>query len=235
VLADYDWNWAVAGRHYRRALALNPSYASARLWYAGFLRDLGQFDAALAQVRAARELDPLSLPILAAEGTTLYVARRYADAVSVFRRLLETDPSFAYANFLMALPMVQQGDYEGARDALAEAERRGIAFSDVRGLSGYIHAKLGRTADAHRMIEALEAAPDRSDAFAFQCAVIHAALGDAGRALDSLEIAYEARAKNIRLLRIEPLFDTLRGEARFETLLARVGLADQDVARALAT
>ena len=234
VLADYDWNWAAAGRHYRRALALNPSYATARLWYAGFLRDLGQFDAALAQVRAARELDPLSLPIQAAEGTTLYVARRYADAVAACRRLLEIDPSFGYAHFLMALPMVQQGDYEGALRALEEAERRETAIGGVRSLTGYIHARLGRPAEARRMLEALAALANRPHELAFQRAVIHAALGEPDRALDSLEAACGARAKDLRLLRIEPLFDSIRGEPRFQALLARVGLADDGVALALA-
>jgi eukaryotic-like serine/threonine-protein kinase len=234
VRADYDWDWTAAGRHYRRALALNPSYASARLWYAGFLRDLGQFDAALAQVRAARELDPLSLPIQAAEGTTLYVARRYADAVAVCRRLLQTDPSFSYANFLLALPLVQQGDYEGARRALEEAERRGIPIGGIRSLAGYIHAARGLPAEARRMLDELDAAADRPHALAFKRAVIHAALAEPDRALDSLEAGCDARVKDLRLLRIEPLLDPLRGEPRFQALLAKVGLADDDVARALA-
>jgi tetratricopeptide (TPR) repeat protein len=235
VLADHDWNWAAAGRHYRRALTLSPRYAAARLWYAGFLRDLGQFDAALAQVRAARELDPLSLPIQAAEGTTLYVARRYEDAVVACRRLLEIDPSFSYAHFLMALPMVQQGDDEGAFRALAEAERRGSAIGGVHSLRGFVHARRGRPAEARRMIEALEALATRPHEWAFQRAVIHGALREFDHALALLEGACDARSKDLRLLRIEPLFDSLRPEPRCQALLARVGLADDDIAPALAS
>lgn len=234
VLADHDWDWAAAGRHYRRALALNPSYGAARLWYAGFLRDLGQFDAALAQVRAARALDPLSLPTQAAEGTTLYVARRYADAVAACRRLLETDPSYGYAHFLLALPLVQQGDHEGARRALEAAEGSGIAMAGVRCLTACLHAAKGETAEARRMIGELDALADRPHAMAFQRAVIQTALGEHDRALESLEVACDARAKDLRLLRIEPLLDPLRDEQRFEALLARVGLTDNHVGRALA-
>jgi eukaryotic-like serine/threonine-protein kinase len=233
VLADYDWNWTAAGRHYRRALALNPCYATARLWYAGFLRDLGQFDAALAQVRAARELDPLSAATQAAEGTTLYVARRYDEAVTVLRRLLETDPAFGYANFLMALALVQLRNYDAASSALTEAGRGGAPVAGVRGLTGCIHAGAGRPADARRMLEAIVRTADAPHAHAFQRAVIHAALGEPQRALDLLEAACDARAKEMRLLRIEPLLDPLRGETRFHALLARVGLTDDDVARAL--
>jgi tetratricopeptide (TPR) repeat protein len=233
VLADYDWEWAAAGRHYRRALALNPSYATARLWYAGFLRDLGEFDAALAQVRTARELDPLSLATQAAEGTTLYVARRYAEAVAVQRRLLETDPSFGYANFLMALALLQLRDYDAAWSALADAERAGAPAAGTRSLAGCIHAATGRPADARRMLDGMVQPSDPPHAHAFQRAVIHAALHEPERALDLLETACDARAKEARLLRVEPLLDSLRGEQRFHTLLARVGLSDDDVARAL--
>jgi eukaryotic-like serine/threonine-protein kinase len=235
VLADHDWNWAAAGRHYRRALSLSPRYAAARLWYAGFLRDLGRFDAALVEVRAARELDPLSLPVQAAEGTTLYVARRYDEAVAASRRLLEIDASFSYAHFLMALPMVQQGDYDGALRALAEAERRGVAIGGVHSLRGSVCVSQGRPADARREIESLEALAKRPHELAFQRAVVHAALGDVDAALGLLEAACDARGKELRLLRIEPLLDSLRGEPRFQSLLARVGLDDDGVGRALAS
>jgi tetratricopeptide (TPR) repeat protein len=233
VLADFYWNWREAGQHYRKALSLNPSYATARLWYAGFLRDLGQFDEALAQARAARDLDPLSLPTQAAEGITLYVARRYPEAVAVYRNLLEITPTFTYAHFLLALALTQEQDYTDALASLQEAEKWGGAVGSVRGLSGYIHAALGHDDEARRLLEALEHSGSADQPTWFQRAVIHVALGETGPALDLLEQALDRRDKQLRLLRIEPLLDPIRSEPRFHALLERVGLTDESVARAL--
>jgi TolB-like protein/Tfp pilus assembly protein PilF len=235
ILADYYWDWPAAGRHYRRALALNPSYAAARLWYAGFLRDLGQFDAALAQVRTARELDPLPISIRAAEGITLYLARRHTEAVAVFRRLLEVSPSFAYVNFLMTLPLVQQGDYREALRSLEQAKQWSAAMADILSLSGYTHAVMGHSGQARAMLEALDDPTLQQHATPFHRAVIHVALGEHERALGLLERACAERVKQVRLLRTEPMLDPLRDDPRFEVLLRLVGLADRDVALALAT
>jgi RNA polymerase sigma factor (TIGR02999 family) len=235
ILADYYWEWPDAGRHYRRALALSPSYATARLWYAGFLRDLGQFDAALAQVHTARELDPLPISIRAAEGITLYLARRHPEAVAVFRRLLEVSPSFAYAHFLMALPLVQQGAYQEALRTLQQAEQWKAAMADIRSLSGYIHALTGHAETARAMLEALDDPTLQQHATHFHRAVIHVALGEHERAFGLLERACAERGKQVRLLRTEPMLDPLRDNPRFQVLLRSVRLADEDVERALST
>jgi Tfp pilus assembly protein PilF len=235
ILADYYRDWPLAGRHYRRALELSPSYATARLWYAGFLRDLGEFDAALAQVAVARELDPLALPIRAAEGITLYLARRHAEAVAVFRKLLDISPSFAYAHFLIALPLAQQGAYADALRSLEQAEQWHAAMADIRSLSGYIYGRLGRPDEARTMLAALDDPEMQQHATPFQRAVIHVALDEHDRALDLLETACAERSKQARLLRTEPMLDPLRGHPRFHDLLRQVGLTDADVARALTT
>ncbi len=235
ILADYYWDWPEAARHYRRAIALNPSYATARLWYAGFLRDLGQFDAALEQVRTARELDPLPVSIRAAEGITLYLARRPAEAVAVFRRLLEVSPSFAYVHFLMTLPLVQQGAYQQALRSLEQAKQWTAAQADIMSLSGYIHALMGHSEPARAMLASLDDPTLQQHATPFHRAVIHVALDDHERALGLLERACAERVKQVRLLRTEPMLDPLRDSPRFQALLRLVGLADEDVAQALAT
>jgi eukaryotic-like serine/threonine-protein kinase len=234
VLADFYWDWRAAGQHYRRALVLNPGYATARLWYAGFLRDLGQFEEALVQVRTARDLDPLSLPVQAAEGITLYVARRYPEAVAVYRKLLGITPSFTYAYFLLALALTQQRNYAEALACLQKAEEWGGAIADVRALTGYVHTALARPAEARRMLEALDDPLSPQHATPFHRAYVHLGLGETDRALQLLEQARDARAKQVRLLRVEPAFDPIRGEPRFRALLESVGLTDDAVARALA-
>ena len=235
ILADFYWNWPAAGHHYRRALTLNPSYATARLWYAGYLRDLGQFDEALLQVRAARELDPLSLPIQAAEGITLYVGRRYAEAVQVYRKLIEITPTFTYAHFLLALALTQLHEYDDALASLQQAASWGGAIADVRSLLGYVHASLGQHAQARGMLDALDDTGDHQHATPFHRAVIHVALGENEDALQLLDLACATRTKQVRLLRVEPMFDPIRADPRFQAVLEKAGLTDGAVARALAS
>lgn len=235
ILADHYWSWSAAGQHYRRALKLNPNYATARLWYAGYLRDLGEFDEALLQIRAARELDPLSTPIHAAEGITLYVARRYAKAVAVYRKLLEITPTFTYAYFLLALALAQERRYDEALASLRKADEWTSGTADVRGLSGYVLGMVGRHDEALAMLEALDDPGSQQYATPFHRAAIHVALGETERALQLLERALETRAKQVRLLRVEPMFDPIRDEPRFQALLEEVGLTDEAVADALAT
>jgi RNA polymerase sigma factor (TIGR02999 family) len=233
ILCDHYWDWALAARHYRRALDLSPSYATARLWYAGFLRDLGQFDEALAQVAVGRELDPLAGPIRAAEGITLYLARRYAESVAVFRKLVDVSPSFAYAHFLMALALAQQGASAEALRSLELAEQWNAARAGIRSLSGYIHARAGRHGEARTMLAALDEMARHQPDIWFQRAVIHIALDEHDHALDLLERTCAERSKQVRLFRTEPLLDPLRANPRFRALLQQVGLTDADVARAL--
>jgi TolB-like protein/tetratricopeptide (TPR) repeat protein len=181
ILADHYWDWPDAGRHYRRAIELNPSYATARLWYAGFLRDLGQFDAALAQVRTAGELDPLPISIRAAEGITLYLARRHAESSRCSAGWSKSRRRSAYVHFLMALPLVQQGAYVEALRSLEQAEQWTGRSADIRSVSGYIHGIMQATARRRAlMLEALDDPALQQHTTPFHRAVIHVALGDHG-------------------------------------------------------
>lgn len=224
TLADYYYEWPAARDHYRCALELNPSYSTAHLWYAGYLRDLGHFDDALTHVRIARRLDPLSLPIQAAEGITLYVARRYDESTAVLQKLLEITPGFSYAHFLIALSQVQQQRYMEALASLDKAESWSGAVADVNSLKGHIYARLERQADARRMIASLETPAHQQYASPFQRAVIHVALNETDRALQLLELTCATRSKQARLLGVEPLLDPLRSDERFSGMVEKMGL-----------
>jgi RNA polymerase sigma factor (TIGR02999 family) len=229
TLTDHYRDWEAADRHYRRALALNPSYATAHLWYAGYQRDLGRFAEALEHVRIARELDPLSLPIQLAQGITLYLARRYGEAAAVYRKLLDITPDFAYAYFPLALVFVQQRRYEEALAALRRSEGWGAATPDVICLQGYVYGVLARNVEAEAMLAKLNDPAKEPNASPFHRAVIHMALGRVDDAIEHLHQAIRVRSKQIRLLRVEPLFDAIRPDPRFQALLEQIHLSDQDV------
>jgi tetratricopeptide (TPR) repeat protein len=154
--------------------------------------------------------------------------------VAIYRKLLEITPSFTYGYFLLALALTQERKYEEALAALQKVQNWGGARSGVLGLSGHIHAALGRDDEAREMLAALHGSASEGQPSGFPRAVIHVALGEAGPALDLLEQAHDQRDKQVRLLRVEPLLDPIRTEPRFHTLLERLGLTDDAVARALA-
>ena len=94
IVQNYDWDWKTAEQEFRRAIELNPNYATAHHWYAEHLTWLGRFEEALRESERARQLDPLSLIIAADNGATLYYSRQYDQAIAKFRAVRELDPTF---------------------------------------------------------------------------------------------------------------------------------------------
>ena len=100
IIESYDWDWPAAEKEYRRAIELDPNYATAHHWYGEFLAFQGRFDEALAENERARELDPLSLIIASDRGAIFYFARQYDRAIEQFRAVLQRDPPFGNANMV---------------------------------------------------------------------------------------------------------------------------------------
>jgi TolB-like protein/DNA-binding SARP family transcriptional activator/Flp pilus assembly protein TadD len=226
ALSMYYRNSEAAERHFRRAIELDPSYARARRMYASHLRNLGRFDEALAEVRQAQELDPLSAFPRLEEGIILYVARRHDAAIAQSRRLLDTAPGSAHPYLLLALAYAQREQYEEALAALRQADPRGNQ-PDAHGIRGYIYAQTGRRNDALQMLDTLDQLALEQPVSAFHRAPIHVGLGEHDRAIDVLEQAADERIGLIRLLKVEPIFDPVRSQPRFQALLEKVGLEVQ--------
>jgi TolB-like protein/tetratricopeptide (TPR) repeat protein len=224
ALSFYYWDFDAAAQHFRRAIELNPSHADAHRLYAEYLRYQGHFDEALVEARQAEELDPLSPAPHIEQGITLYLARRYDEATARFRRLLEVNPRFSYAYFFQALVHVQKQEYETALAALDKV-RAGQRRHDVETLRSYIHGVTGRSAEARKGLEKLKDLSPQPHGSSWHLAMVHLALGERDRALDLLEQAFRDRAWEIRLLPIEPLFDSLRTDPRFAALVSKVRLS----------
>jgi adenylate cyclase len=222
-LMQYYFDWKRAASELDRALELNPSYATAHMWRATHHTALGRFNDALAEVRRAIELDPLSMIILTDMGKDLYLARRYDEAIDQYKKSLQVDANFAIAHKGLAEVYVQKGMND---EAVAEIEKaiklsgRSIFILDDL---GYIYARAGKRDEAMKMLEDLDRIAADEYVPAYCRVVFYAALGDKEKALNWLEKAYEERSFLV-YLKVDPAFDALREEQRFATIQEKMGL-----------
>lgn len=222
VTENYDWDWQTAEKEYRRAIELDPNYATAHQWYAEFLMWEGRFDEALRESERARQLDPLSLIIAADRGAILYYARRYDDAIEQFRSVLELEPGFPRA-YLIVNAYAEKGEFA---NAFAAIERRRHALNDETwnwSTLAYVDAKSGQLAEARRALRRLEGLSKRQhvDPAAFVAPYI--ASGDEEHAIAILQKAYSLHSNQMTALNVDPIYDPLRPDPRFKELLRQVG------------
>ena len=220
----YDWNWEEAGRHFDRALALDPRYSPAHLFRAWYFVALDRPEDAVAEARRAVDLDPFSLVANGRLASMLTYARRYEEAQRQSRHVLELDS----LNFNGA---VEAGRAYVFQDRCDEATRAvqgshtPIMVSINVGLSGYIAARCGRRAAAQAELQRL-ASDQRAGHYVshYGFAMIHAGLGNREQALAELERAIADRSWGMFTLKLDPVFETYRTDPRFIALLARLHL-----------
>ncbi len=222
VVQNYDYDWTTAEKEFRRAIALNPNYATAHHWYAEHLAFRGRFDEALAESERARQLDPLSLIILADRGVILYYARRYDEALEQFRAVRELDPTFGRAGMIMKV-YVQKRMFD---QAIAMAEK---SYSDSPwywSTLASIHGAAGNLEAAQKELDRLLMLERKQPVDAGAVANVYIHMGRKAEGLTWLEKALMEHSNVITTLKVEPIYDSLRGEARFQELLRRAGLAE---------
>jgi DNA-binding winged helix-turn-helix (wHTH) protein/TolB-like protein len=215
VALFYDFDIAAAQAHFQRAIGLNPSYATAYQWSAFGLAAAGSFDEALARIRKARELDPLSLSIATDVATILYYSGRYEEAERQARAVIEMDPNFAQAHNVLGLVLLVR-NVPGATGEFEAAGSPPVALAIAFALTG-------RKEEARAIAEQL-ARMDR-DRFDLLRAALLLALGERKQALDELDQAYRDRQGDLLMVGVEPLFAALHGDPRFEGLLRRLRLS----------
>jgi TolB-like protein/Tfp pilus assembly protein PilF len=224
VEMHFEQDWDSAEREYRRAIASNPSYVTAHHWYAYCLIAQARVDEALREIRLAQELDPLSLIINTDVAEMLYFARRHDEAIQQARKTLEMDPSFALAQRVLGLAYEEKGMYP---ESIAELKK----LVDISERADYALAALGRSyalsgnrEEAEKLLQELLALKTKDSGALLGPAIVHAALGNNDQALLWLERLYQQRA-GIILIKVEPYFDVLRSEPRFQALERRMALA----------
>jgi len=222
VLDGFDWDLEAAGREFRRAIELSPGYATAHHWYAWHLSLLGQYDEAIAEMRKAQSLDPLSLIINSDLAEILVIAHSYDESVQQSLKTIEMDPNFALAHNQLAEAYIQKHMYEKAIIELRKAvQLSGNSPTPIANLAS-AYALSGKRSEAAQLLNDLKKRSDPGNSSAPEIAMICAALGDNDQAMNWLEKAYAARFNPGVLLR--PGFDPLRSDSRFQDLVRRTGL-----------
>jgi len=227
VAETYDYDWQTAEREFRRAIQLNPDYATAHQWFAESLSWQGRFDEALAESERARQLDPLSLIIATDHGSILYFSRQYDRAIAQCRAVLDMDPSFPRTGGILLSSYAQEGRYV---EALAEVEklRRSNGEGWYWSSLAYVYGRTGQQEQARLALEILERLVGDSQTHpGWTQALLHAYLG-VGRKEDAIALLQKAGAQHsslLILLKVDPVYDPLRSDPRFQQLLRRVGLA----------
>jgi TolB-like protein/DNA-binding winged helix-turn-helix (wHTH) protein/Tfp pilus assembly protein PilF len=221
-LDSFDWDFEAADREFRRAIELNPGYATAHHWYSWHLALLGRNSEAIAEMTKAENLDPLSL-IINHDLAELFLIAHFSDeSTEQSRKTIEMDPGFALAHNQLALVYLER---HMIVEAIAELEKAiqlsGGSPTCIANLAR-AYAASGRRAEAVGLLNDLKKRSAPGNAYASEIAMIYAALGDKDQAMGWLEKAYEQRFNPSVLLR--PGFDPLCSDPRFQDLVHRIGL-----------
>ena len=221
-LGMFDWDWQSAGKEFRRAIELNPGYATAHQWYAWNLNLLGRQSDAIAEMRKAESLDPLSLIISADMADVLFVARLYDESIQQSRKTLEMDPNFAVARFELGQVYLEKHMHNEAVAQLQKAVQLSEGNPTFIANLARAYFASGKRSEAVKLLSDLKKRSNPSYSNASEIAVIYASLGDTDQAMNWLEKAYAERFNPGVLLR--PGFDPLRSDSRFQNLVHRIGL-----------
>ena len=223
ILLFYDFDFAGSTREFKRAITLNPNYATAHHWYgSGPPTCLGEFDRGIAELKRAQQLDPLSLIINADLGGAFVAARRYDEAITQLRKTIEMDPRFYFAHWNLGEALELKGQLP---EAVAEYKKAAELDEDpfVLALVGQADAKLGQRDEAIKILSQLERLATKRYVANYSFALMHMALGEKAKAIDWLERAYRDRSgPEIVGIKVDPMLDPLHGDPRFEALVQKV-------------
>lgn len=222
LLELYNLNLKDSEKSFRRALKLNPNNSSAHSYYSIYLVAVGNFPLSLTHQYKAIELNPFISSRMGALSTRFYLMREYSKAIKTAEEVLELFPNndLLYANMALAHAHLGLSDSALKNIQIAyEMEQR----SDVYAHKGYIYALFGDRKESYTILNDIKSTEYHDPIDFCDIAVIYVALGDNDKAFEYLEKAYESKFSHLFLLKVDPRFDSLRSDPRFEPLLKRIG------------
>jgi TolB-like protein/Tfp pilus assembly protein PilF len=224
ILGPFDFQFDRSISEFERAIQLNPNYAMAHHWLSwGPLSALGQFDRAIAEGKRAVELDPLSLINNADLGGNVYFnSRRYDEAIAQLRKTIDIDPRFYLAHYYLGQAFQLKGQLT---EAIAEYQKAVELNDDPEALAylGQAYARAGQRDEAQKILARLTEEAKSRYVSGYAMALMFMGLGDKERAIDALERAYREGAGNdLFTIKVDPMLDDLRGQARFEALAQKI-------------
>jgi serine/threonine protein kinase/Tfp pilus assembly protein PilF len=224
VLFIFDWDWDAAEREFRRAIELDPRYASAHQWFAFLLASRGQHDAALLEGHTALELDPGSVSVRRGVGWLYYYARRFDQARDHLARAIEMNPMAVESYRMLATSVALQGDLEEGERLFRETLTLPAAGAYTKAGLGWVLAMAGRRAEAEALLEEIEESARETYVSPVPFSILHIGLGNVDQAIDWAERAYDERRGWLAYFKVNPMLDPLRGHPRFEELVRRMKL-----------
>lgn len=224
TIKAHEWDWAAAERETRKAFELNPGYAPAHSVYSNRLRYLGRAEESIAEARRALELDPLSALTNESLGDAYLSARQYDRAIEQYQKTLELYPNQSPSRDSLGWAYVYKGMYDKGMEEI----RKSLAlYGEDPNLSpevAYIYAATGRKGEAQKILQRLLRTSKKVPVAAHHFALIYIGLGKKEEAFASLEKAYQQHSPMMAWLKVDPRFDSLRQEPKFQDLMRRVGL-----------
>jgi TolB-like protein/Tfp pilus assembly protein PilF len=226
IKTDYDWDWVGAEKEFKRAIALNPNYPPAYQWYGFDLLVMGRQGEAMAAMRRALDLDPVSPTVNVSQAWFFYLTRQYNKAVEQCLRTLELHPNFCVAHQMLGLTYDVRGEFEQAIAELQKAKALSPHNLMTVAALGHTYATSGKRDEAQRMLDELGLSSGESTPLPYYVAAIYVGLGRNEEALRWLERAYQERSNWLIYLKLDPRFDRLRSDRRFADLARRIGLPE---------
>jgi len=220
----YEREWGAAQKEFQRAIALNPGYPIGHQFYADYLKALGRFDEALAEMRIALELDPFSMAVNTGLGHVLYLSRDFDAAIDQYARALKIDPTFGPAHLWFGRPYLQKGMYDRAIAEIQQAVDSSGGSTISLAVLAHALASAGRESEARKILDDLLERSRTRYLPSYWIALVFTGLGDIGQAMTWLERAYEERSSWLVWIQVEPRFDRLRSDPRFASLVRRMRL-----------
>jgi TolB-like protein/DNA-binding winged helix-turn-helix (wHTH) protein/Tfp pilus assembly protein PilF len=223
TLLFYHWDFPGAERDFRRALELEPSSSDAHGGYAHYLLASGRFVDAIEQMQQARDLDPLSPFTLTENCTLLFMARRYAEAEAQCAAALELDPNYPWALSLIADVYEMEGKYDESHKITARIYQCDPTCADG------VDEAFGRSGKSGKFDAWMHPSADQEAKNTFSLAMLYAGAGHKDKAFALIEHAYTQRRAmhEFAFLAVDPRFDKLRSDPRFDAFLRRAGLPPQ--------
>ncbi len=225
VKMNWDLEWEMAEKEFKRAIELNPSYATAHHWYALYLMFTGRFDEAIKEITRAHELDPLSLIINREVGRVYFYAGQDDQAIKALKKTIEMDPYFSDVHHMLGQVYLKNARYEEALEEFhKEVSIYGGSDPTSESYIGVTYVRMGKKDEAQRILDNLIEWSKNEYLPPHFVAILYFALDEKDLGFEWLERAYEDRTFGLTLLKIAPEFDSVRPDPRFVTILSKVGL-----------
>jgi len=220
-----EFDWEGAERVWRRAIELNPNYATAHLWLALYLAAVERMDEALSEIRLALDLEPLSRVVNLNLARILHFARRFDDAIKQCWKTIDMYPDYLIAHRRLGISYGEKGLFEEAEAEFKKALAISANDTETMSAMSYMYAAAGRDADAHGMLDRINDIAKERYVSPYSLARVHIGLGQLDEAFECLEKTFQERHGILTYIKVEPIFDRLRDDPRYAELLRKMGLS----------